>query len=209
MPVASCLCGLWCGIPDASTALHGMLPITTASVSRFCAKSAAGPIAPCEKACCVVCRIGALSYAMSICLSVLHGIAAPPPPVGAADAMNFDEAGLEDETAWDVAAVVTAAKVAPDGDARRQALRLLSALAHWQPAAALEHVMEVSRLDASALLRSQRYVVQHRALWKSPLQHATAAQSNRFDVLCTLAPICHVYAVASPQDLSGNGIECR
>lgn len=145
-----------------------MLPITTASVSQFCANIAAGLIVPCEEACCVVCRIGALSYAMSICLSVLHGIAAPPPPVEAADAMSFDEACLEDEAAWDVAAVVAAAKVAPDGEARRQALRLLSALAHWQPAAALEHVMEVSRLDASALLRSQAYVVQHRPPWKCP-----------------------------------------
>ena len=95
-------------------------------------------------------------------------------------AAHVDGSGLEDEAAWDVAAVVTAANVAPDSDARRQALRLLSALAHWQPAAALEHVMEVSRLDASAPLHSQTYVVQHQALWNSPLEHASAARSNCF-----------------------------
>ena len=124
-------------------------------------------------------------------------------------AAYVDGAGLEDEAAWDVAAVVTAARVAPDSDARRQALRLLSALAHWQPAAALEHVMEVSRLDASALLHSQTYVVQHHALWNSPLEHASATRSSCLGAQFSMAPICHVCVVVSTYDLSSTAIGRR
>lgn len=71
---------------------------------------------------------------MRVCLSVLEKLAS-------AEDSNGEEHPSE-VSCWDVAAVLTAARAAVDADARRLALKLLSTLARWKPAASLDHVME-------------------------------------------------------------------
>lgn len=81
---------------------------------------------------------------MRVCLSVLEKLASTKDS-------NGDEL-TSDVSSWDVAAVLTAARAAVDADARRLALKLLSTLARWKPAASLDHVMEVCIATTRAYL---------------------------------------------------------
>jgi hypothetical protein len=70
---------------------------------------------------------------MGLCLSVLEKLAAME---------DTSAEGATEVRLWDVPAVLMAARAAVDPVTRRLALRLLSTLARWKPAAALDYVME-------------------------------------------------------------------
>ncbi len=92
-------------------------------------------------------RPGLAGYAMQLALAALQRIAEPQAPAGGDEPMADAEAAAPaaaEAGDWDVGAVAAAARAAPDGAARNQALALLAALARSQPQAALQHAMDVS-----------------------------------------------------------------
>lgn len=91
-------------------------------------------------------RVTQLSLAMGLCLSVLEKLAAME---------DTSAEGATEVRLWDVPAVLMAARAAVDPVTRRLALRLLSTLARWKPAAALDYVMEVIAFAGSAAAADQ------------------------------------------------------
>jgi hypothetical protein len=95
------------------------------------------------------CRPGQAAYALQLCLAALQRLVQPPitsddtsQPTAAAGAGSRGSASGID--GLDAGVVVRAARVAPDGAARNQALALLAVLARLHPQATLQHVVDVS-----------------------------------------------------------------
>lgn len=142
-----------------------LFPVTADGVGMRLASSiqlARYPSLPprCLRAGCPTCRPGQAAYAMQLCLAALHRFVQPPAASGGDQTMVDADAAAAGSGAsvdgLDAGAVVGAARAAPDGTTRNQALALLAVLARSHPKSALQHVMDVRgvRAELPAILVS-------------------------------------------------------